>query len=398
MEPWRSWPVAHTMRGDKQDGCRIALAQLAVARAGSGSPSRGSTTNSMTMSVTKDVADRKANTAFQLNESQDQPGEEREHGASRLPARVHDGNGERICFFCRQSRRIDSEGGVAEVQQEAGHSQKETECDWLIRSTDQGIHHEHARERGDDDGRLAPLAHDPVGEPASDRFPSTAPTNGAATTNPTCTSIAICWRTRRTRCTRRSPPTTRHDLRQNGQGDRGQAPCLPAQMAAEMPGRCRQPGTSGRAAVRLDPFVRSQWKSARTTNAIERLHEGFKRRIKAQPCFPQRRPRRCYSGRRSPQARSSCARSMVGRRSPRSSFSNALTWRLDPITSPAGDAGAPIFTFRYSTRRALEHTQFFASGSNRFNFAPTARNGSNARFVASLLRVPLAVSGHSGPS
>ena len=35
---------------------------------------------------------------------------------------------------------------------------------------------------------------------------------------------------------------------------------------------------------------------------------------------------------------------MVGRRSPRSSFPNALTWRLDPITSSAGDAAAPIST------------------------------------------------------
>jgi putative transposase len=30
----------------------------------------------------------------------------------------------------------------------------------------------------------------------------------------------------------------------------------------------------------------SQWKSARTTNAIERLHEEFKRRIKTQPVLP----------------------------------------------------------------------------------------------------------------
>ena len=35
--------------------------------------------------------------------------------------------------------------------------------------------------------------------------------------------------------------------------------------------------------TRLDP---SQWKSARTTNAIERLHEEFKRRIKTQCLLP----------------------------------------------------------------------------------------------------------------
>jgi transposase-like protein len=37
------------------------------------------------------------------------------------------------------------------------------------------------------------------------------------------------------------------------------------------------------ACTRLHP---SQWKSARTTNAIERLHEEFKRRIKTQTVLP----------------------------------------------------------------------------------------------------------------
>src|SRR5437879_13743333 len=40
---------------------------------------------------------------------------------------------------------------------------------------------------------------------------------------------------------------------------------------------------------RLVTFTRlplSQWKSARTTNAIERLHEEFKRRIKTQTILP----------------------------------------------------------------------------------------------------------------
>ena len=40
---------------------------------------------------------------------------------------------------------------------------------------------------------------------------------------------------------------------------------------------------------RLFSFTRlheSQWKSARTTNAIERLHEEFKRRIKTQTILP----------------------------------------------------------------------------------------------------------------
>ncbi|MGX1350516.1 transposase-like protein [Bradyrhizobium elkanii] len=42
-------------------------------------------------------------------------------------------------------------------------------------------------------------------------------------------------------------------------------------------------GDSLFALARLPP---SQWKSARTTNAIERLHEEFKRRIKTQTVLP----------------------------------------------------------------------------------------------------------------
>lgn len=41
---------------------------------------------------------------------------------------------------------------------------------------------------------------------------------------------------------------------------------------------------------RLFTFTRlppSQWKSARTTNAIERLHEEFRRRIKTQTVLPE---------------------------------------------------------------------------------------------------------------
>ena len=50
---------------------------------------------------------------------------------------------------------------------------------------------------------------------------------------------------------------------------------------------------------RLFTFTRlpaSQWKSARTTNAIERLHEEFKRRIKTQTVLPSAEPRRCFLG------------------------------------------------------------------------------------------------------
>ena len=57
-------------------------------------------------------------------------------------------------------------------------------------------------------------------------------------------------------------------------------------MAASAPRRRRQPGEAGSnlfAFARLPP---SQWKSARTTNAIECLHEEFKRRIKTQTILP----------------------------------------------------------------------------------------------------------------
>ncbi len=39
-------------------------------------------------------------------------------------------------------------------------------------------------------------------------------------------------------------------------------------------------------------FPKSQWKSIRTSNAIERLHEEFKRRIKTQTVLPSARSRR----------------------------------------------------------------------------------------------------------
>jgi transposase len=38
-------------------------------------------------------------------------------------------------------------------------------------------------------------------------------------------------------------------------------------------------------------FPKSQWKSIRTSNAIERLHEEFKRRIKTQTVLPSASPR-----------------------------------------------------------------------------------------------------------
>ena len=79
---------------------------------------------------------------------------------------------------------------------------------------------------------------------------------------------------------------TRYDLRRDAAGDRGQAQGLHPQMAAEVSRRRRQPGGSRRPAIHLHPFSTDQWRSIRTTNAIERLHEEFKRRIKTQTVLP----------------------------------------------------------------------------------------------------------------
>jgi transposase-like protein len=72
----------------------------------------------------------------------------------------------------------------------------------------------------------------------------------------------------------------------HAEGDRGAPPRLPAQVAAAVPSGRGQPEEAGE---RLFAFARlppSQWKSARTTNAVERLHEEFKRRIKTQTVLP----------------------------------------------------------------------------------------------------------------
>ena len=62
---------------------------------------------------------------------------------------------------------------------------------------------------------------------------------------------------------------------------------------------------------RLFTFARlppSQWRSARTTNAIERLHEEFKRRIKTQTVLPSADTAAMLFWALLPPARSTCAR------------------------------------------------------------------------------------------
>jgi putative transposase len=73
-----------------------------------------------------------------------------------------------------------------------------------------------------------------------------------------------------------------YDLRRNEAGE-GVHP----QMAAETPrGRADSLEEAGDKLFTFTRFPKSQWKSIRTSNAIERLHEKFKRRIKTQTVLP----------------------------------------------------------------------------------------------------------------
>ena len=117
----------------------------------------------------------------------------------------------------------------------------------------------------------------------------------------------------------------RHDLRGQARGNRGPPQALHPQVAAAS-SRCRrQPGGSG---DRLFTFTRlppSQWRSARTTNAIERLHEEFKRRIKTQTVLPSADTAAMLFWALLPQDRSTCAKLTVGRRLPQTPSINRLT-------------------------------------------------------------------------
>ena len=57
-------------------------------------------------------------------------------------------------------------------------------------------------------------------------------------------------------------------------------------MAAPAQGCHLQPEEAGDKLFAFTRLPPSQWKSARTTNAVERLHEEFKRRIKTQTVLP----------------------------------------------------------------------------------------------------------------
>ena len=58
------------------------------------------------------------------------------------------------------------------------------------------------------------------------------------------------------------------------------------EVAATLPGGGRELGGSRRRAVHLSALPPSQWKALRTTNALERINEEFRRRTKTQASLP----------------------------------------------------------------------------------------------------------------
>ena len=80
-------------------------------------------------------------------------------------------------------------------------------------------------------------------------------------------------------------------------------------------------------------FPPSQWKSIRTSNAVERLHEEFKRRIKTQTVLPCAETAAMRFWALLASARSRCARSTDGRPYPKSRPIRLLTSPHDRIAS-----------------------------------------------------------------
>jgi hypothetical protein len=104
----------------------------------------------------------------------------------------------------------------------------------------------------------------------------------------------------------------RHDLRGDTRGDSDPSRGLHPQMEAEASCRGRQPGRGWRTLVHLHSPTAEPMARVRTTNAIERLHEEFKRRSRRKPCCHPPTPPRCFSGRCWHQGRSTWAKSMFG--------------------------------------------------------------------------------------
>ena len=99
--------------------------------------------------------------------------------------------------------------------------------------------------------------------------------------------------------------------------------------------------------TRLDP---SQWKSARTTNAIERLNEEFRRRIETQTVLPCAETVPMLLWILLASARSPCARSTDGRPSPSPSSPS-------PLTRPPDQADILMLGARRSTISTTSQTR-----------------------------------------
>ena len=103
-------------------------------------------------------------------------------------------------------------------------------------------------------------------------------------------------------------------------------------------------------------FPQSQWKSIRTTNAIERLHEEFKRRIKTQTVLPSAETAAMLFWALLASGQIHTERSMVGPPSPRSLPIRSLTspgssQHLDPLEIASRQ-------FQHRLRRAPRPRQF----------------------------------------
>ena len=109
--------------------------------------------------------------------------------------------------------------------------------------------------------------------------------DGALVQRCTVCSNRTSARSRPRTAARRDHRRSNHMLMQGRR--RGSRALRPSWKAADevSPGG-RQLGGSRCAPVHLHALPPSQWRSARTTNAIERLHEEFKRRIKTQTVLP----------------------------------------------------------------------------------------------------------------
>ena len=128
-----------------------------------------------------------------------------------------------------------------------------------------------------------------------------------------CTDIAISSPMPLSACTRKFERLPRHDLRRDARRGRGPRKAFVRKWRL----KCRAVADSleetGDKLFTFTSFPPSQSKSIRTSNAIERLHEEFKRRIKTQTVLPCAETAAMLFWRCSPQDRSPCARSTDGR-------------------------------------------------------------------------------------